>query len=151
MPEPTRDRIQLWVSLPRPPDEVWAEIGGFGAIAEWHPEVRSAEVVEIEGETHRHVRNPDGALSLERLIETGPRYYSYEILDSPLPLSNHRATLSCAPEDGGCRVFWSAVFEPNNPAVDDIVEGYYESGLEALGERYGAGRPAEKRRAGKAG
>ena len=132
-----RDRIQRWVSLPHPPDGIWAEIGGFGAMADWHPGIVSAEVVDIEGETHRHLTLSIGGLLLERLVDTGPLYYTYEIVDSPLPLADHRATLSCVAEEGGCHVFWSAVFEPTDPSADEIVSGFYEEGLRALRERYG--------------
>ncbi len=132
-----RDRIQRWVSLPHPPEKIWAEIGGFGGLADWHPGVAGTEVVTIEGETHRHLTLGNGELLLERLVETGPLYYTYEIADSPLPLTNHRATLSCVAEDGGCHVFWSAVFEPTNPSADEIISGFYEEGLRALRERYG--------------
>lgn len=147
--EPSRDRIQLWVSLPADADTVWAEIGGFKAIADWHPEVVSAELAEIEGETHRHLRMADDSLILERLVETGPRHYTYEIVDSPLPLTGHRATLSCVPEEDGCHVFWSVVFEPTDPAADDIVEGFCRSGLETLRQRFGGRGEAAARRAQK--
>ena len=133
-----RDRIQRWVSLPHPPEKIWAEIGGFGAMAGWHPGIASTEVVEIEGETHRHLTLSNGEALLERLLETGPHHYTYEIADGPLPLSDHRATLSCVAEEGGCHVFWSAVFEPTDPSADEIVSGFYEEGLRALRERYGA-------------
>ena len=132
-----RDRIQRWVSLPVAPEKVWAEIGGFGAIAEWHPDVTSAEMVEIEDQVHRHLRTSDGGLTLERLIETGPHHYTYEIVESHLPLADHRATLSCVAEEGGCHVFWSSMFEPADESADDIVTAFYEDGLRALRERYG--------------
>ena len=146
---PVRDRIQLWVSLPEAPETVWAAIGGFDAIADWHPEVESVELVEIEGETHRHLRAADGGLFLERLAETGEHHYSYETVDSPLPLSGHRATLSCVAEEGGCHVFWSAIFEPQDPVADEIVEGFFRVGLEALRDRFGGRDEAKTRRARK--
>lgn len=151
MTEPSRDRIQLWVSLPRPPEEVWAGIGDFAAIADWHPEVAAAELVELEGETHRHLRLAENTLVLERLRDAGRLHYTYEIVDSPLPLSDHRATLSCVAEPDGCHVFWSAVFEPGDPAVDEIVEGFYRVGLEALRARFGGREQAGAKRARKAG
>ena len=132
-----RDRIQRWVSLPQPPEKVWAEIGGFGDIAAWQPGIESAEVFDIEGEIHRHLILGDGGLILERLVETGPHHYTYEIVECPLPLADHRATLSCVAEEGGCHVFWSAMFEPTDPSADEIVSGFYEEGLRALRERYG--------------
>ena len=137
MTEAIRDRIQRWVSLPQPPEKVWAEIGGFGDISAWHPGIESAEVFDIEGEIHRHLTLGDGGLILERLVETGPHHYTYEIVECPLPLTDYRATLSCVAEEGGCHVFWSAMFEPTDPSADDIITGFYEQGLRALRERYG--------------
>jgi hypothetical protein len=136
MPHAVRDRIQRWVSLPHPPEKIWAEIGGFGDIAAWHPGIESTQVFDIEGEVHRHLTLGDGGLIMERLVETGPHHYTYEIIDSPLPLVDHRATLSCVAEDGGCHVYWSAMFEPTDPSADEIVSGFYEEGLRALRERY---------------
>lgn len=137
MTQAIRDRIQRWVSLPLPPEKVWAEVGGFGDIAAWHPRIVSAEVFDIEGEVHRHLTLDDGGLFLERLVETGPHHYTYEIVECPLPLADHRATLSCVAEEGGCHMFWSAIFEPTDPSADEIVSGFYEEGLRALRERYG--------------
>jgi hypothetical protein len=102
-----------------------------------HPGIESAEVFDIEGEIHRHLTLGDGGLILERLVETGPHHYTYEIVECPLPLTDHRATLSCVAEEGGCHVFWSAMFEPTDPSADEIVSGFYEEGLRALRERYG--------------
>ena len=42
-----RDRIQRWVSLPNPPEKIWAEIGGFGGMADWPPGVVSTAGVDI--------------------------------------------------------------------------------------------------------
>jgi hypothetical protein len=136
MTHPLRDRIQRFLMLPQAPEEVWAQIGGFGDIAAWHPLVDKAEVIEIEGETHRHLTLSDGELILERLVETGPTHYSYEMVESNLPIYDHRATLSCVAENGGCHVFWSAVFERTDAAADDIVSAFYEEGLRALRERF---------------
>ena len=141
MSDPVRDRIQRLVSLPHSPEAVWEAIGGFGAIVDWHPDVSAAEVVEINGETHRHLRieiaGREAGLTLEHLVDSGPLYYTYEISDSPLPLANHRATLSCVAEEGGCHVFWSAIYEPTDSTADDIVTAFYEDGLRALRTRFG--------------
>ena len=136
MTHPIRDRIQRVMSLPHPPEKVWVEIGGFGDIAAWHPRVAKAEVIEIEGETHRHLTLTDGELILERFVEAGPHHYTYEVVESQLPIFDHRATLSCVAEGDGCHVFWSAVFERTDPAADDIVAAFYEEGLRALRDRY---------------
>lgn len=133
------DRLQRMLPLPVPADEVWRQIGGFGAMADWHPWIDRVEVVEIDGQTHRHLTMADGDLYLERLIEQGERYYTYELLESGLPVNDHRATLSCVPEAEGCHVFWSAYFIPTDPAADEMVIGFFEAGLTVLEERFGSG------------
>ena len=137
------DRLQRWVRLPGPADRVWAEIGGFAAISGWHPWIESTELVEIDGRTHRHLSMVDGELSLERLLREGTRFYTYSMLEGGLPVDDHRATLSCVPEDQGCHVFWSAYFVPTDPAADEMILGFYEAGLNALVERYGGGGGGE--------
>ncbi|HUF57111.1 MAG TPA: SRPBCC family protein [Thermohalobaculum sp.] len=133
------DRLQRMQRLPVPADTVWRQIGGFGAMADWHPWIDRVEVVEIDGQTHRHLHMADGELYLERLIEEGERYYTYALLESGMPVDDHRATLSCVPEEGGCHVFWSAYFIATDPAADDMMIGFYEAGLLALDERFGGG------------
>ena len=136
MEEPSRDRVQRMVSLPHPPDVIWAAIGGFGALADWHPSVAEVEEVELDGEPHRHVTLADGTVLLERLIEAGPHHYTYEIVDSPLPVDDHRSTVSVVAEPGGCHVFWSAVFDAGDPGIDELVARFFEIGLNELRERY---------------
>ena len=65
------DRLSRMVSLPRPQDEVWAQIGGFDRMADWHPMISAVDVAKIEGEVHRHLTTTDGEIFFEHLIETG--------------------------------------------------------------------------------
>ena len=63
------------------------------------------------------------------------------VVEGPLPIADHRATLTVSPTAEGARVFWSAVFTPEDGAdalADDIVAGYMEAGLDALRLRFGA-------------
>lgn len=136
MDEPSRDRVQRMVSLSRPPEDVWAEIGGFGAQAHWHPSVAEIEEVELDGAPHRHVTLADGTVLLERLIDTGPHHYTCTLIDGPLPVDDYRSTLSCVAEPGGCHVFWSAIFEADDPGIDELIARFFEIGLNALRERY---------------
>jgi hypothetical protein len=141
MNEPTRDRIQRMVELPVGPDRVWEAIGRFGDMG-WHPLVAKVEPVEIEGAPYRRVTMVDGGTFLERLVESGAHFMTYESVDGPLPMTDHLATLSAVEAPFGCRVFWSALFEPQDGAdewCDRIVAGFYEAGLTALRERFGAG------------
>lgn len=137
MTEHARDRVERWVDLPAKAEEVWAVIGPFGSLADWHPLITSCEVVEIDGDTHRHVTLRDGELLLEKLVEAKPHTLRYELVDGPIPVSDYRATLTCFPEGDGCRVYWSSTYEAEDPRVDELVAGLYEAGLQALAERFG--------------
>ena len=133
------DRLRRTVSLPQPPEKVWAEISGFGQTADWHPLIASVELVEIEGDTYRHLTTTDGEVFLERLLETGDHHITYEIVDGPLPASDYRATLSCVAEENGCHVFWSAYYVPDPAAPElsnKIISRFYRIGLEAIQERF---------------
>lgn len=130
------DRVRRWVVLDLPAEAVWKEVGAFEAIGEWHPAITAVDMVEIEGDTHRHLTTADGSMILERLTGTGAHHYAYEIVDGPLPVTDYRAVFSVAEEGEGCHVFWSAHFEAEDPAADDIVAGIFETGLEALRMRF---------------
>lgn len=138
MTHDTHDRIRRWVSLPVAASEIWARIGDFGAMADWHPLVRQSPVLEIGGATHRHLTLEDEGLSVERLVGTGPRHYSYAVIDGPFPVNDCTGTLSAVPEADGCHVFWSMDFEPTDPVADDIIAGFIEAGLRSLRGRFGA-------------
>lgn len=136
----TDDRIERWVELDADADAVWREIGGFEAVADWHPAVASAERVDIEGEPHRRLTLKDGGALMERLVALHPLRYVYEIVDGPLPVSGYRSTFSVSTRpEGGCRVFWSSIFEAEDETADDIIAGIYETGLEAIRERFRSG------------
>jgi Polyketide cyclase / dehydrase and lipid transport len=139
------DQVRRIVSLSADRDTVWAAIGGFGQIADWHPLIASVELTEIEGESYRHLRTTEGELFLDRQMEAGPHHLTYETMDGPLPVSDHRATLSCVAEPGGCHVHWSAYFVPTGPdehMTAEIVGAFYEIGLQALQDRFGSPAPA---------
>ena len=136
--EPKTDRIERWVDLPVPAEQVWAVIGGFLSIVDWHPALESGELVDLEGELHRHVKTTYGTMILEKLIEQKPGLIRTSVVESDLPLENHVDTLTCfdLPE-GGCRVFWSASFDSSSQQADQIIANIFEIGLEALQKRFG--------------
>ena len=132
------DRIERWIDLPVAAHEVWSVIGPFGELDAWHPGAHGCELVNLEGGVHRHITLGDGALLLEKLEESGERWYRYSLVEGPLPVENYLATLTCFDrEEGGCRVFWSASFDSEDPSADDIIAGIFMTGMEALQKRFG--------------
>ena len=136
MTEQHTDRVERWVDISAPAEKVWAEVGDFAAIADWHPAVDKCEIVEIEGETHRHLTLADGELLLERLEEEGEHFYRYAIVEGPLPVEDYLSTFTVFRRPEGCRVFWSSTFDSEDPMADEMVAGIYEIGLDAIRRRF---------------
>ncbi|MEM7191117.1 MAG: SRPBCC family protein [Pseudomonadota bacterium] len=118
------------------PAEVWAAIGEFHALADWHP-----AIVGSTSEEDGSVRRLDlggGAEVVERFLGRDGMSYAYEILDSPLPVSNYRSILTAAAAGTGTVLAWSSTFDPTADGADDVIAGVYTSGFAALVETFGA-------------
>lgn len=137
--------VTMSTRLAADPEQLWKAIGGFAAIADWHPAVEKAEL-QGEGEgkgTLRVLQLAGGGKIVERLEEIGPkeRVYSYSIVEAPLPVANYRAEIRVVDNgDGTSTVTWSSSFEPagveESKAVE-VIRGIYEAGLENLRRMYG--------------
>ena len=117
------------------PQWVWWDIGDFCEIEAWHPVVAECEDWDEDGVTYRTLTTTDGAVIKERLIEETDTGYSYEIIESPLPVANYRATLSVMPGGEGTVIDWSAHFDaagaPDAVAAD-VIGGIFQGGLDEI-------------------
>ena len=94
--------------IPAPIDSVWAKIRDFNGLPDWHPRMVKSE---IEGGLPadrigcvRRFELVSGATLREQLLAFSDidRSVSYAILETPQPITNHRATLTLRPiTDGG--------------------------------------------------
>ena len=120
--------------------DVWAHIGGFQDLADWHPAVQGSAKEESGGVEHRRLDLGGGASIFEKWLGSDGTSYAYEILDpGPLPITSYRGTLSVAPSSKGSVVSWSATFEPAGAPEADAagaVSGIYEAGFAALSEKF---------------
>lgn len=137
---PTHDRVERWMDFPGvQPEEIWAVVGKFAMIDEWHPGLEASEAVSLDGEPHRHVTvKGGGGMILEKLTHNEDMTQRYEIIESPLPVEDYKATIHVFAQDGGTRVFWSSTFTPTAPGAEKVVAGIYETGFRGLRERFGA-------------
>jgi len=83
--------------LNAPVDQVWSVVRSFDGVSQWNPAVTDARM-ETGSATSpgsiRHLDIADGSVFRETLLElsdTG-RFYTYDILDSPLPVRNYVST-----------------------------------------------------------
>ena len=135
--------VSVTQDLPVPAQMVWATIGGFNALPDWHPAVEKSEVEEDGGNTLRRLHLAGGGQIVERLekVDDKERVYSYSILSGPLPVADYTATIRVKDTGAGCSVVWSSEFEASGAPESDAVaaiRGIYETGFENLKRMFGA-------------
>ena len=130
------------VPIPVDADSLWREIGGFGAVAQWHPML---DQVDCEGDgpgARRTARAKDGSRQVERLNKTDPRkhFYRYSIEQSSLPVRNYTAELRVYDNgNGSSTVTWLADFDvadKHRAETVRIVEGFLKAGVDNLKKRH---------------
>lgn len=122
------------VSVAADPDAVWALIGDPAGISEWHPVIASSPV---DGDL-RHCVTADGAKLEERIIERGHHFFTWELLESPLPMTDYSARLSVAASDGGSTITWTATAEPAGTSaaeLETMLSGIFRAGLDAAAQK----------------
>lgn len=126
------------------PADVWAVVGDFCAIKDWHPAVVECDEMEEGGDTYRVLTLGDGGKIKEKLTNKGDTTYSYEIIESPLPVQNYAATLTVSEDDGDeiAEVVWVAEFDPADGVEEakavEVISGIFDAGIEGIGKKAGA-------------
>jgi hypothetical protein len=135
--------------LNAPADRVWRDLRDFNGLANWHPFIVSSRIEQGHPADKvgcvRYLQLKDGSRIREKLLSLSDYDFSctYTILESPMDLTGHIATLRLFPVTEGNRCFieWSAEFDcpPGKDAelAESIGGGMFQTGLEALKKRYG--------------
>ncbi len=145
---------------PGKPAELWAVVGNFCAIKDWHPAVVECEEFEEGGDTYRTLTLGDGGKIKEKLTDKDDTGYSYEIIESPLPVKNYSATLEVGEEDEEDRleIEWEAEFDADgveDEKAEEIIRGIFNDGVSAIKKKAievydareaAAGKPVSKGR-----
>jgi hypothetical protein len=132
--------VRQSVEVAAPPEEVWQAISDFCAIADWHPVIGECAQSEQDGAAMRTLTTVDGGVLVERRVQYSDEgmSYTYEIVESPLPVADYVSTLAVMDSTGGSMITWSGEFAaagaPDAQAVE-VISGIYEAGLAALEER----------------
>lgn len=120
------------------PSAVWAAIGPFCSIQDWHPAIGKCTT---DGKTPptRTLVTKDGKatfVELQTARDDKDYSYSYAIKSSPLPLTDYQSTLKVEPKGSGMStITWNSTFTPasgKDAAAKDAVGGIYQSGLDAV-------------------
>jgi Polyketide cyclase / dehydrase and lipid transport len=117
------------------PKEVWDKIGSFCSIKNWHPAVAECEKSKDGGVTYRTLTTKDGGKIKEKLVKKTDASYTYEIIESPLPVQNYSATISVAAEGDQTKVEWKGTFDAKGASDEEakkVIDGIYQAGLDNL-------------------
>ncbi|MEQ1697663.1 MAG: SRPBCC family protein [Hyphomicrobiaceae bacterium] len=113
------------------PAAVWAKVGEWCAIKDWHPAVASCQPGK---RGFRTLTLKDGGKILEKVTKTGKNTYSYDIIESPLPVKNYKATLTAKADSlGTTDLVWTAKFDAAKGKSDAdaaaVINGIFQAGL----------------------
>src|SRR3546814_16076085 len=108
-------KVSSTAELPVSAKTVWAVIGNFNALPDWHPAVEKSEMKKRDGGTLRKLSLVGGGTIEEKLekIDAKERRYTYSIVSGSLPVTNYTSTLKVRDDgsDKGCTVEWSSKSE----------------------------------------
>jgi hypothetical protein len=129
------ETVQVDSTLSSDAADVWDFIGAFGDLDVWHPWVPNC-TISSNGRT----RTID--LGTTKAVESlvGPPSsefaHTYVVEESPMPVTNYRATLRVDSLDQGCLFVWKAEFEASDASATGLIQRFFESGLAALKARF---------------
>ena len=126
--------------------KVWATVKDFDSLNKWHPGFAKDVLVKGKNNTRGAVREltiKDGPSFTEQLLSFNDKAhnYTYRIIDSPLPITDYKSTLTVKPgKDGMTTIVWTGNFKRKNASdtppeaesdagVTKLIEGVYDGGL----------------------
>jgi hypothetical protein len=117
---------------------VWTLASEFCALKDWHPDVTACEESKEGDATIRTVTLKDGGKMKDKLTESDDSSYSYEVIETTLPVKNFQGKLWVEPDarqTDRTVIHWDATFDPNGVSDDDAtkaVRDFFNDGLIGL-------------------
>jgi len=142
-------RVYTSSVISAPAARVWARVRDFNALPNWHPAIAESRIENGEPSDKigcvRDFRLRNGDRLREKLLGLSDYdlFYTYSILDSPMPLEDYVATLRLTPISDQDHTFieWTAEFEcaPERRAelVRSIGGGVFQTGFDSLKRHFG--------------
>lgn len=127
-----------------PCDKVWQRVRDFNALPVWHPRIRDSRIEDslpadkIGCIRNFHLQSGDNLREQLLGLSDFDKFYTYSILESPMPLTDYIATLRLTPVTDGERCFieWSADFlcapDVESELVSNIGNDVFQGGFDAL-------------------
>jgi Polyketide cyclase / dehydrase and lipid transport len=132
--------VKKRTEAPGLPPEIWAIMGEFCAIKDWHPAVAKCEETKEGDVTFRTLTLKDGGKIKEKLISTEDLAYTYEIVEGPLPVKNYKSKLWLEVDDEPNRsvILWQSDFDANGKSDDEatkVITGILKDGVKGIKEK----------------
>ena len=130
--------------IDEPVDKVWAYARDFNGHHEWHPLIAESHVEDGKPSDQvgcvRNFTLSNGGKLREQLLTFSDldRFFTYNIIVSPMPIKDYIATFRCKPITEGNKTFveWSAEFEvaPEHEAQikQQVGRDTFAAGIAAL-------------------
>jgi hypothetical protein len=119
------------------PKKVWkAAAADFCGIGKFHPAIEKCELAD--GGMTRTLSLKGGGTIVEKRTAWDKKAmsYSYEIVESPLPVANYKSTFTVAKAGKKqSTVTWTSTFEPKGASEDEAkktISGIYTAGFDGL-------------------
>jgi hypothetical protein len=125
------------------PASVWAKIGAFCAIQDWHPAIEKCVQTTENGKPVRVLSLKGGGTIKEQQTDAGATDYTYKIIESPLPVSNYEANISvtAAKDNSHSIIEWGGTFDGKGAKDEEVVktiDGIYKAGLDSIKAKMGS-------------
>jgi hypothetical protein len=130
--------VKKRTEAPGLPPDIWAVVGEFCAIEKWHPAVAKCEETKEGDVTYRLLTLKDGGKIKEKLTGTGDQSYTYEIVESPLPVKNYKSKLWLELDDEPDRsvIYWKSDFDPADGKTEEeakkVITGILSDGVKGI-------------------
>ncbi|MFA5951420.1 MAG: SRPBCC family protein [Hyphomicrobium sp.] len=117
---------------------LWAKLGGWCAIATWHPAIAKCEESKAGADTFRTLTLKDGGVIKEKLLDVAAMSYRYQIVESPLPVKNYEAQFSITPDDDDLdelNVVWSATYDAEGKPDKEarkVIDDIFKAGIDNI-------------------
>lgn len=128
---------------------VWERVRDFNGLPKWHPRIRDSRIEDalpadkVGCIRHFHLQNGDALREQLLGLSDYDLFYTYTILESPMPLTDYIATLRLTPVTDGERCFieWSAEFNCDTSNEEELVanigRNVFQGGFDALKRHFG--------------
>lgn len=135
-------KARMQIALNSPADQVWAVVGPFENLSQWHPMITKSEVSK-DGKI-RTLSLPDGSTSQERLITHDDKAMQYRYTlegASAMPVKNYQSAVTVMALGERTLFTWEADFDvpagPPEAQVTGMIQRIYDAAAPTLKERFG--------------